>query len=238
MNNNIGGHFNNIQDVITLLNISSVAYAVLRNYDNLLEDDIYMDGHGDIDLICADSRKLASILNAIDHPGHVKNCQGNGTHYLIYINNIEVSLDLRHIGDGYYCEKWEQEILERRREHNSFYVLSEEDYFYTLIYHAIFQKHYFSKNYRFRLRKMGEGLGIKIQDNSIEFYVSLLEKHMRQNHYHYEYPKDKYVPLKRQHIQDKSLFVMHYSRYFEHILFETKINTIKSLVEIKHKFLK
>src|SRR5690554_5015487 len=97
------GYFDTIQELIEHLNASSVAYAVLRNYDNLLEDEIYMEGHGDIDLICEDSMKLASEIGAVDHPGHVKNGQGNGTHYIVYINNVEVSLDLRHVGDGYYC---------------------------------------------------------------------------------------------------------------------------------------
>lgn len=232
------GHFDSIHKLIKHLNASSVAYAVLRNYDNLLEDEIYMDGHGDIDLICEDSRKLASDIGAIDHPGHVKNGQGNGTHYIVYIDNVEVSLDLRHVGDGYYCEKWQKDILENRKLHNGFYVLSQEDYFYTLIYHAIFQKDKFTKEYQKRLRKMGEDLGITIQNNTIPFYVNLLEKHMRQHDYYYEYPMDKHVPLKRKYIQDNSLFKFHFSRYIEHLRFETKVKMIASLVKLKHTIFK
>ena len=33
--------------------------AILRNYDNLLDDEIYMGGHGDVDLICEDSTVFA-----------------------------------------------------------------------------------------------------------------------------------------------------------------------------------
>ena len=215
-----------------------MAYAVLRNYDNLLEDEIYMEGHGDIDIMCKNSRELASFLGAVDHPGHVKNGIGNGTHYLIYIDNVEVSLDLRHVGDGYYCEKWEREMLERRILHNGFYVLSEEDHFYTLIYHSIFQKNSFSKDYQTRLKEMGENLGKKILNNSIPFYVSILEKYMELNNYYYEYPRDKHVPLKRQHIQNKSLFVIDYSRYIAHLLFETKVNLLELMVQLKHKVIK
>lgn len=229
------GHFDSIHKLIKHLNASSVAYAVLRNYDNLLEDEIYMDGHGDIDLICEDSRKLASDIGAIDHPGHVKNGQGNGTHYIVYIDNVEVSLDLRHVGDGYYCEKWQKDILENRKLHNGFYVLSDEDHFFTLVYHAIFQKEVFSVEYQERLKKMSDDLEIFIQDSTVEFYVSLLEKHMKERSYVYEYPVDKHVPLRRRHIQDKSLLVMHNSRYIEHVLFEAKVDLMAFLVKIYHK---
>lgn len=228
------GYFDTIQELIEHLNASSVAYAVLRNYDNLLEDEIYMDGHGDIDLICEDSRKLASDIGAIDHPGHIKNGQGNGTHYIVYIDNVEVSLDLRHVGDGYYCEKWQKDILENRKLHNGFYVLSDEDHFFTLVYHAIFQKEVFSVEYQERLKKMGDDLEISIQKNTVEFYVSLLEKHMKERGYVYEYPVDKHVPLHRRHIQDKTLFVMHNSRYIEHVLFEAKVDLMAFLVKIYH----
>jgi|SRR5690554_775385 len=237
MNNKNRAQFKNIHQVIERLNASTVGYAVLRNYDNLLEDEIYMDGHGDIDLICENSIKLASDIGALDHPGHVRNGEGNGSHYIIYIDGVEVSLDLRHIGDGYYCEQWERDILERRRLHNGFYVLSEEDYFYTLVYHAIFQKDTFSKNYQGRLKKMGEDLGVEIKSNSIPFYVNLLEEHMKQHGYHYEYPVDKHVPLKRKYIQDKSLFKFHFSRYIEHLRFDTKVKLIETMVKIKHKIL-
>lgn len=231
-------YYNNINEVLEALNNSNIDYLVLRNYDNLLEDEIYMDGHGDIDLLCADSRKLASALHAIDHPGHIKNGEGNGTHYFIFINNVQVSLDLRHIGDGYYCEKWERDLLDRRRKHEGFYVLSTDDYFYSLIYHAIFQKHTFSKEYQQRLQKMAEKLGIETKNYSLSFFVNLLESHMKKHGYHYEYPKDKHVPLKREHIQDKSLFVMHSSRYWEHLIFETKVNAMALLVKIYHKTIK
>src|SRR5690554_42612 len=230
-------NFKNIHQVIARLNSSTVAYAILRNYDNLLEDELYMEGHGDIDLICEDSRKLAPDIGALDHPGHVRNGEGNGTHYIIYINGVEVSLDLRHIGDAYYCEQWERDMLLRRKLHNGFYVLSKEDYFYTLIYHAIFQKDTFSEDYQRRLKKMGEDLGVEIKNNSISFYVNLLEKHMKQHDYHYEYPVDKYVPLKRKYIQDTSLLKFHFSRYIEHVRFETKVKLIEVMVKMKHKIL-
>lgn len=224
----------NIETFIKLLNNSNDSYAILRNYDNLLEDEIYMDGHGDIDLICADSEKLAEEVQAFPHPGHVKNGVHNKTHYLIYIAGVEVSLDLRHVGDGYYCEKWQNEMLENRRLHNGFFVLAPKDHFYTLIYHAIFQKPTFSVDYQLRLKRMADDLGISVRENSVHFYVSLLEEYMRENKYHYEIPRDKHVPLYRKYIQDQSLLVVHRDRQFDHFMYETKNSVISKLVQLKH----
>ena len=42
--------YTNIADMFDRLNKASCEYVVLRNYNNLLEDDIYMAGHGDVDI--------------------------------------------------------------------------------------------------------------------------------------------------------------------------------------------
>lgn len=61
------GCYETMQEVINNLLEKQINYAILRNYENLLEDDIYMDGHGDVDLICSDGRLTAKAMGAIDH---------------------------------------------------------------------------------------------------------------------------------------------------------------------------
>lgn len=234
--NSIPVNYSNIQSFINELNSSEVPYLVLRNYDNLLEESIYMDGHGDVDILCNDSLTLAKFVKASSHSGHIRQGKHDLVHYFININGQNVSLDLRYVGDGYYCKKWQDDMLARRTMYNGFFVPHPEDYFYSLIYHAVFQKKKFSKDYKVRLKKMGEDLGLVIEDNSIFYFVQLLETFMRDNSYFYEYPKDKYVPLQTQHIIDKSLFLKNPIRWWQHFLFETKVKFIETLVNIKHSF--
>lgn len=226
--------FSSMKVVFELLNQHNIKYAVLRNYDNILEDEIYMDGHGDVDLICEDSEALAMVLKAYPHQHHFKKGEHDKVHYYIYVQGNYVSLDLRYVGDGYYYEQWARDILERRVLHQGFYVLNPEDYFYTLVYHAVFQKKEFTEEYRQRLIKMAKELNIQVQFDNSQGFVSILEEHMRNNKYFYVYPNDRYVPLKRKHIQDKGLFKMNAKYYFQHLIFETKLVIIDQLVKIKH----
>lgn len=46
----MNGECQNIQSFVDALNNSGVPYLVLRNYENLLSPEIYVDGHGD--MIC------------------------------------------------------------------------------------------------------------------------------------------------------------------------------------------
>jgi len=230
--------YTSMQEVIDILQTNAVNYAILRNYENLLDDEIYEAGHGDVDIICENSKQIINILDAYSQNSHQIDGMGDGTHYYIYINQKRVSLDLRHVGDDYYCRKWEIALLNRSVLHNGFKVLEPKDYFYTLIYHAIFQKKEFSQEYRNRLTKMGEKLGINSGLGTIASFVSILEKYMTVHGYKYNYPVDRYVPLKRKYIQDKSLFAMDYHRYYQHTKFEIKVKLIEYMVYIYHLTIK
>ena len=48
--------YRSFQEVINILNASGAPYLVLRNFDNRLEKEMYQDGHGDVDILVADSR--------------------------------------------------------------------------------------------------------------------------------------------------------------------------------------
>lgn len=230
--------YKSMKEVFDILNQNQIVYAVLRNYDNLLEDEIYMDGHGDVDLICADSDLLAETIKANPQEFHMKKGMSDLVHYYFHLNGNYVSLDLRHIGDGYYCEKWQREMLDRRTMHNGFYVLNEEDHFYTLVYHAIFQKKIFTKEYKERLTKMAKDLNLNVGNAQIQDFVFLLEKYMKANAYRYQYPVDKIIPLKKQYIQDKTLFDFDFKNWSRNFIFQTKVNGIETLVRLKHKMIK
>jgi hypothetical protein len=230
-------NYSRMKEVFDLLNKCGINYAVLRNYDNILDDEIYMDGHGDVDLLCFNSVELAKKIQANPDVNHFNNGLHDKVHYFFYINNNPVSLDLRFIGDNYYCEKWEREMLDRRVLNNGFYVLSDEDHFYSLIYHAVFQKEYFSEEYKQRLFKMAQNIKVILSDNTLTSFVSVLEAYMKKNGYQYVYPKDKYVPFMKEHIKDQSIFKFYIKDWIKHVKYH-KINKLKQNFYFIKKFFK
>ena len=223
----------NIQYLVDALNNSGVPYLVLRNYENLLSPEIYVDGHGDIDLLCADSRLLAEKVDARTYHNKVKEVCDDGVHYYVLIAGKQVSLDLRSVGDGYYCQKWQQEMLNRRVLKDGFYVMSDQDYLYSLIHHAILQKRSFSNEYRSRLTEMCNRLHIVMKDDSAQSLIQLLESYMAEHGYTYVYPRDTFVPLNTRYITS-SLLEPNASLAFQHWKFDTKVAFIELLVKVKH----
>ena len=114
----------------------TVPYVVLRGYDHL-PDDYVRERDTDIDLLVADCRNAAWVL----HARKVYTQWSWRPHYEIRVKGEPVRLDLRSVGDGYYCEAWERDLLARRvGSGRGFFVPSAEDAFPSLAYHAILQK--------------------------------------------------------------------------------------------------
>ena len=226
-------HFDSIVDVFDILYKNNVLYLVLRNYENLLEPEFYVEGHGDLDLLCADSQEIVRLLDAQTDRKNQGSYKGDGTHYYIYVGNERVSLDLRYVGDDYYCLEWERELLLSRVMHNGFYVMDSESYFYTLIYHSILQKTSFSEEYLCRLSKMAKTLGINISQYSEFGFMKVLESYMRMKGYVYTYPVDYLVPA-RFYLTSRELLRMNWKRYLRHRIHWLKIRMIEILVWFKH----
>lgn len=225
--------YNSVSEVFDLLNQAGISYLVLRNYENLLAPEMYMDGHGDVDLLCADSQEVASILNALTNHEDQFPFIGDGTHYYIYIGGKHVSLDLRYIGDDYYCEQWEKDLLDRRVLHDGFYVMNEEDYFYSLIYHAILQKESLSEEYLSRLLSMAEKLNACLAEQSEFGLLRSLEAYMQGHSYNFVYPLDYLVPARFNLIKNK-LIKINWKRMIRHKRYWIRRKTIEILVCFKH----
>ena len=93
--------FASIQDFFRALNQADVKYLVLRNYESLLEQELYVDGHGDIDMLCEDSQQIVGLVGARPLTPDKDGLCGDGIHYSIIVDGQPVKLDLRHLGDGY-----------------------------------------------------------------------------------------------------------------------------------------
>lgn len=175
---------------------STIDYVVSRNFEPL-PDQYHMEHHGDIDLLVDSYKEAGWVMNAkpeCREPYRVLN--------EVNIAGQNVRFDLRYAGDNYYDKCWEKSILKNRvLDTGGFYRPNDEDYFYTLLYHALIQKPAMSDDYRERLTKMAEGLGIKGIGKSI------LDDYMDRMGYEYVKPVDKSVYYKLQYQNQNPLLV-------------------------------
>ena len=171
--------WNSLKEVFETLNSSDIEYLVLRNYELLTKDTFLID-HPDIDFLCDDREKMTGLLKAF--PREKKN---DRIHMAIDVNGITVPVDLRYAGDGYYDPEWEKEMLESRTLYNGLcYVMTREDYYYSLLYHALIQKREIAPDYRLRLDAMRRELGIAEDED-----IRILEAYMKEKGYCYTYPE-------------------------------------------------
>lgn len=130
-------------------------YVVLRNWEAYF-DDLFLPGHGDIDLLCSkkDRKRILREAGAVRRSNIF-----NQWNFWVFIEGRLVKFDLRVEGDGYYDRKWERDMLSSRRyDGRGFYCLEPEQYFYSLVYHAAYQKREFAQDYIERLSEMAEGV--------------------------------------------------------------------------------
>ncbi len=171
-----------IQEVFESLP-SDCEYLVMRNWEGFY-DDILIEGHNDIDVLCANLRSRDMIVDAFS----AKDIAGNGFHYSFLYKGMEVTLDTRIVGDGYYDINWQKEMIASRVKNPlGFYVMDDEDYFYSLAYHAIYQKkNGLSEEYRERLGKMKP----EFKDYQQEDYIQALHAYMLAHGYFYTHTVD------------------------------------------------
>lgn len=153
-------------------------YLVLRNYEEFSEGDIVSD-HPDIDILCADRDEFLEHVCS-----ESRSSKEDKIHRRIIINSKRVDLDVRHVGDGYYDTRWEQNMLETKRSFNGLcYIMNNENYYYSLLYHALIQKYEISPDYNERLSRMA--CDFEVAD---PLSINTLESYMLIQGYKYTYP--------------------------------------------------
>ena len=167
-----------LESIFTRLN-NNCNYLVLRGWENL--DNFHYDG--DIDLLCDDKNKIIEILQA--RPVHRNERRCN---YVVKGTPNDIRIDIRYLGDDYYCQPWQIEMLKNRQFNGQFYVLDKANYYYSLIYHILIQKRKFSNKY--------EGVLSSIYEGSNDFLMApdnllvILKSWMAQNKYSFTIPYD------------------------------------------------
>ena len=82
----------------------------------------------------------------------------NGHHRILQwalLDGKRVQVDLRFVGDDYYCKDMEKALLDTRIRRDSFYVPDPELYLFSLMYHAIVHKRDIAPSYTEDFIKLG-----------------------------------------------------------------------------------
>lgn len=202
-------------------------YVILRNYEEIDEDNFYLSGHADIDFLTSNGKKFAKIIKAV--PRYIED---DGIHYKVMIAGTEVAIDARSVGDGYYDSKWEKKmLLNREMKDERFFITDSINYYYSLVYHAILQKKALTDDYLNRLNIMAHNLGISATNE--QQHLRVLKQFMKKYNYFYTDPYDIHVPLRKELIDDAML-----KKQKNVIIRDIKIKTLQMGSKIKRTILR
>ena len=180
--------WNSIEEIFYILN-NTINYVVLRNFESL-PHNYTMKSHDDIDLLVDNYKEIIHIANATK----VFRTRYR-VHHQVKIKKEYIRFDFRYVGDNYYDEPWEKEILERRRIHpEGFYIPSTEDYFFSLLYHGLVHKRMLGYDYRKRLVSLAfdidmTGVDLELFDRS-KTVKRLLNDYLERRGYSFTEPTD------------------------------------------------
>ncbi len=186
-NNCLGTNgFKSIQQLFYLLN-NTLNYCVLRNHE-CLPDQYTSEAHGDIDLLVEDKNYAKYLTQAKD----VYNIPYR-VYHTIQIAGEEVPFDFRYLGDDYYDIDWEVSVLQTRQFlQKGFYVPSDENQYYTLLYHAYVQKSKVAKDYEDKLSFYASSINT-VYVPTVTGAMDSLDVFMGKKLYEYVRPSDKTV---------------------------------------------
>ena len=153
-------------------------YAVLRNHEDYFSS-LSLEGHADIDMICDDEKALAKVAGAVMR----RKLFINPWNLSVSIAGNTVELDVYSPGSRYYDPEWTALMLDNRvYDERGFYRLSDQDYYYSLMYHAAIHKPVFGEDYMKRLSEMSG----THKDEAL--FRMELEQYMKAHGYRYTYP--------------------------------------------------
>lgn len=190
--------YKDIQQLFYVLN-NTIKYCVLRNHEPI-PDQYTVAGHGDIDLLVENKNYIAYLTLAKQVLPHWYR-----VYHRIKIGNTIVPFDFRAVGDAYYDEPWQQDILASRVfTKNLFYVPNPENQFYTLLYHAYVQKLEVKPDYFPKLEKYGKDIGVSFTTDKENVFKNL-DAFMAKNGYEYIRPCDKSVKFNLDNLKYSSI---------------------------------
>lgn len=159
-------------------------WVVLRNSEFLPDD--FWNNDKDIDILCADLERYVSAVNATRRGAGISSFE-------VLVESRKVDLDARFLGDGYYDRRWQSNMLACRTLDGVVPVLSLDDYFFSLLYHARIHKSVVKANYVPRLARMADSLGYALDEDVFvddEICARFLDSYLERNGYKFTNPSD------------------------------------------------
>ncbi len=146
-------------------------YLILRNYTDLSKDLQAID---DIDFLVVNRDKFALFSNA------VKMSKGTErANYRVTINESDIDIDLRYIGDNYFDQSWQQNCMNKKVLHDKgFYIMDDENQHFSLLYHVLIHKTKIPGKYK-------DFSKLTVDDLRVRLYEFMHDKE-----YHMVEPKD------------------------------------------------
>lgn len=172
-----------IEEMIQVANYCS-DWLVLRSAEDLLSD--FLETGKDIDILC---RNLTDFILAVN--GRQKS-QSNFTFQVDVLHKL-VDIDASYIGDDYYDQTWQRDMLATKSYQGIVPQLNIEHYFYSLLYHARIHKNIVKSTYVPLLRQMAKVIMLNF-DEKILFNdkncAQFLDEYFDLNGYKLTYPQD------------------------------------------------
>ena len=175
-------------------------YVVLRGFEDLPSS---ISKNEDIDLLVENFEKTKLILNATNTKNKSYSIQVKTK-----VDNQYIIFDLRYIEDNYYCQDWEEKILDNRIfNKNKIYTPDLENYFYSLIYHCLIHKKTTPSKYNKILADLFKGIdkekryNLSDYSDPFDIYLPMLFEYLDKNNYYCPNPIDKKLKLNNYNIE-------------------------------------
>lgn len=212
----------------------SCNWLVLRNYEYLPDD--FFGNDDDIDILCDNPNVFSNKMKLQKRSWGISS-------YKVLIDGIEISVDLRSVGDQYYDKLWQHNMLKNKIfTSNNVPCPSPLDMFYSLLYHSLLQKKHIKNGYLSIFSQLSKAiLPVPLTMQSLkdnDHLLSILSEFMRENNYTFTKPFDSSVYINQSFLSRLPQDVV--TPYIENIPPKHKIMTsipipIKSLIPIKLK---
>ena len=178
-------NWNSLSELFEILN-KSTNWLILRNFEELKDTHEFQKGD-DIDILCEDLEYFTAIMNA-------KRRYGGRCSYYVTVNNQNIPLDIRFVGDKYIDPLWAYDMLKTKDFYNYIPVPSKYNYFFSLLYHSKLQKKSVKQIYIKRLDDLGSQINFKNLPK--EFVLNdilcaeILNSFLHSNSYRYTFTDD------------------------------------------------
>lgn len=175
-------------ELFETLNLTT-EYVVLRGADNI--ENTVKTLSGDVDILCSNIGEFTAAANA-------RNIWNSKNFFHVNIAGQEVLFDIRYVGDDYFDESWQKNIIKNRvLNENGINIPRVDDYFFSHLYHAYIHKPYFFEKYIDRLTELSKKIGVEsfkhdCQNNTNDI-LRMLRGYLLAHNYKVSIPKDDQV---------------------------------------------